>query len=77
MALLTIRDLEISFGRGKNLSHATSGVSFSVNEGEILSLVGESGSGRASRHCPSLACSPGRGTSPAGRSNSRAKTSPL
>ena len=47
MALLTIRDLEISFGRGKNLSHATSGVSFSVNEGEILSLVGESGSGKS------------------------------
>ena len=45
--LLTIRDLEVSFGRGKNLSHATSGVGFSVGAGEILSLVGESGSGKS------------------------------
>ncbi|MBR6185599.1 MAG: ABC transporter ATP-binding protein [Clostridia bacterium] len=46
-ALLSIRDLEISFRQGKRLMPAVSGVSFDVNAGEIVSLVGESGSGKS------------------------------
>ena len=46
-ALLTIRDLEISFRRGKRMVPAASGVSFDVRPGEILSVVGESGSGKS------------------------------
>ncbi len=46
-ALLSIRDLEISFRQGKRMTPAVSGVSFDVREGEIMTLVGESGSGKS------------------------------
>ena len=46
-ALLSVRDLEISFRNGKKLTPAVSGVSFDVGAGEIVTLVGESGSGKS------------------------------
>lgn len=45
--LLTVRGLEITFGRGKEASVVTHDVGFDVLPGEILSLVGESGSGKS------------------------------
>lgn len=42
IAIIEARQLQKSFGA----SHAVRGVSFSVNEGEFLSLLGESGSGK-------------------------------
>ena len=45
--VLEIRDLDISFRRGKGWTQAASGVSFQVRPGEIVSLVGESGSGKS------------------------------
>ena len=45
--LLRLDNLEISFRQGKRWLPAASGVSFSVQEGEILCLVGESGSGKS------------------------------
>lgn len=44
--LLQVRDLDIVFGRGRNACHAVKGVSFDINQGEVLGLVGESGSGK-------------------------------
>ena len=46
-AILEISDLEISFRQGRRLVPMTEGVSFQVREGEILSLVGESGCGKS------------------------------
>ena len=42
MALLEVNDLSVSFSSDGKLLPAVSNVSFAVEEGEILALVGES-----------------------------------
>ena len=44
--LIEIKDLEVSFGKGRKKFTAVSDVNLSIYKGETLSLVGESGSGK-------------------------------
>lgn len=45
--LLNVRDLHVSFYTDEGEVRAVDGVSFSINQGETLALVGESGCGKS------------------------------
>jgi peptide/nickel transport system ATP-binding protein len=48
MALLDVKDLSVTFARrGQRTVHAVDGVSFTVDAGEVVGLVGESGCGKS------------------------------
>ena len=46
-ALLTVNDLHVHFVQAGGVTRAVEGVSFSVRQGQILALVGESGCGKS------------------------------
>jgi peptide/nickel transport system ATP-binding protein len=47
MSLLSVHDLTIALPPGADRPHAVSGVSFTLDAGEVLCIVGESGSGKS------------------------------
>ncbi len=46
-ALLEVRDLRVRFSRGGCRVNAVNGLSYTLNAGEILAIIGESGSGKS------------------------------
>lgn len=46
-ALVRIQDLSVTFTAGKRPVRAVDGVNLSVNSGEVIALIGESGSGKS------------------------------
>ena len=47
MALLTVRDLRVEFDTRDGVVRALNGVSFQLDKGQVLALLGESGSGKS------------------------------
>jgi peptide/nickel transport system ATP-binding protein len=47
MALLTVRDLRVEFDTRDGIVRALNGVSFQLDKGQVLALLGESGSGKS------------------------------
>jgi peptide/nickel transport system ATP-binding protein len=45
-AFLSVKDLEVVYTSGKKTIHAVNGVSFGIQNGETLALVGETGAGK-------------------------------
>ena len=45
--MVCLRDLSVTFGGGRKPVHAVSGVSLEVKRGEVVALIGESGSGKS------------------------------
>jgi len=47
MSLLQVQNLHVQFTHGAEITHAVKGISFSVEPGEIVGVIGESGSGKS------------------------------
>ncbi len=47
LPLLRVRDLAVTFGSGDRLVHAVNGISYDLERGETLGVVGESGCGKS------------------------------
>ena len=47
MEILRVDNLKKVYGKGENAVHALDGVSFSVEQGEFVAIIGPSGSGKS------------------------------
>jgi len=68
MALLSVDELTVTFtGRGRRDVKAVSGVSFDVDQGQVVGLVGESGCGKSVTSLALMGLLPRRGVTVGGR----------
>ncbi len=68
MALLTVDELTVTFGgRGRKDVRAVNGVSFSVDQGQVVGLVGESGCGKSVTSLALMGLLPAKGVTLGGR----------
>ncbi len=66
MPLLSVKDLEVSFSTRKSTVYAVNGISFDLEAGETLGIVGESGCGKSVSSLAMLGILPKAGSVPAG-----------
>ncbi|MEV5336001.1 ABC transporter ATP-binding protein [Streptomyces werraensis] len=68
MSLLTVDELTVTFGgRGRKASRAVDGVSFEVDQGQVVGLVGESGCGKSVTSLALMGLLPAKGLTIGGR----------
>ncbi|WP_406725381.1 ABC transporter ATP-binding protein [Streptomyces sp. GD-15H] len=68
MSLLTVDELTVTFGgRGRKESRAVDGVSFEVDQGQVVGLVGESGCGKSVTSLALMGLLPDKGLEVGGR----------
>ncbi|MEG3629146.1 ABC transporter ATP-binding protein [Streptomyces poriticola] len=70
MPLLTVDELTVTFGgQGRKESRAVDGVSFSVDQGQVVGLVGESGCGKSVTSLALMGLLPSKGVRVGGRAD--------
>ncbi|MFJ5712804.1 MULTISPECIES: ABC transporter ATP-binding protein [unclassified Streptomyces] len=70
MALLTVDELTVTFGgRGRKDVRAVNGVSFGVDQGQVVGLVGESGCGKSVTSLALMGLLPAKGVTLGGRAD--------
>ena len=72
--LLNVKNLAVDFTTPKGILQAVRGISFQLNEGEVLGIVGESGSGKSVTAHTLLKLIPGNGRIRSGRIDYRGKS---
>lgn len=60
MSLLEVKNLRIAFSTDSGTVRAVSGVDFTIEEGDILGLVGETGAGKTTTACGIMRLIPSR-----------------
>ena len=75
MPLLDVRDLKTSFKTDDGVVQAVDGLSFSVEKGKTLAIVGESGCGKSVTCLSVMGLNPRQNTVTSGRRCSRTATS--